>query len=141
MIEEQSSQTDSSNSYSDKRSQRNLESLSKFRNRSRGTGSSNGFGRLYSSPVKEPLFGRGHRYINNRIPRQRNNSFTSQTSSIAESIKEQSDVEGGSGERTPTNDDHETISNFSGQKNDKGEGCYLDEELPLISRGFFFFFK
>lgn len=65
-------------------------------------------------------------------------SFTSQTSSIAESIEEQSDVESGSGERTPTNDDRETTPNFPSQKNeDKGESCYLDEEISLINRGFF----
>ncbi|VBB26689.1 unnamed protein product [Acanthocheilonema viteae] len=132
MIEEQSLQTGSSSSQS-KKSQCDLESLSKFRNHSRGINGSSSFGRLYSSHVKEPSIGRGHRFTNN-LPRQRNDSFTSQTSSIAESIKEQSDVESGSGERTPTNDDREATSSFSEQKNGRKGRCYLDEEFPFITR-------
>ncbi|CAG9540846.1 unnamed protein product [Cercopithifilaria johnstoni] len=136
MIEEKPSQIDPSSSQN-KRSQRDLESLSKFRNHSGGVSGSNSFGRLYSSSVKEPSIGRRHRFTDNMLPRQRNDSFTSQTSSISESIMEQSEVGDSSGERTPTNDDRETTSNFSGQKNGRngrGESCYLDEEFPFINR-------
>lgn len=65
-------------------------------------------------------------------------SSTSQTSSIAESIEEQSEMEDGSGERTPTNDNRETTSSFSTQRSENKGGCYLDEEIPCISLGFFF---
>ncbi|VDM20894.1 unnamed protein product [Wuchereria bancrofti] len=108
-----------------KRSRRGLESLSKFQNRSGASNGSNGFSRLYSRNIKDPSVGRGRRFTN--LPRQRNDSFTSQTSSIAESIEEQRDIEGGSGERTPTNDDRKTTLNFSTQDNgNKVETCYLD---------------
>ncbi|VDO27353.1 unnamed protein product [Onchocerca flexuosa] len=128
MTEDQSSQTNPSSSQK-KRSRRDLESLSKFQNRSGGV---NSFGRLYSSHVKKVSSGRGHRF-NNLISRKRNDSFTSQTSSISESIEEQSEMEGGSGERTPTNDNRETTLNFSTQRNENKGGCYLDEEIPCIS--------
>ncbi|VDK68068.1 unnamed protein product [Litomosoides sigmodontis] len=129
MIEEQPLQVDPTSSQS-KKSQRDLEPCSKFRNRSRDINGSNGFGRLYSSCVRKPPIRRGSRLSSN-LPRQRSDSFTSQASSTAESIREQSDVEGGSGERTPTNDDRETVSNFAEQKGGTGENCYLDEELPI----------
>ncbi|VDK73374.1 unnamed protein product, partial [Onchocerca ochengi] len=128
MTEEQSSQANPSSSQK-KRSRRDLESLSKFQNRSGGV---NSFGRLYSSYIKKSSDGRGHRF-NNLIPRKRNDSSTSQTSSIAESIEEQSEMEDGSGERTPTNDNRETTLSFSTQRSENKGGCYLDEEIPCIS--------
>ncbi|VDO20070.1 Uncharacterized protein BM_BM6808 [Brugia malayi] len=113
--EKHPSQTNPSGSQN-KRSRRALESLSKFQNRSGASNGSNGFSRLYSRNVKLPSVGRGRRFTD--LSRQRNDSFTSQASSIAESIEEQSDVESGSGERTPTNNDRKTTLNFSTQDNE-----------------------
>ncbi|MCP9259487.1 Telomerase-binding protein est1a [Dirofilaria immitis] len=67
-----------------------------------------------SSSQKKDLDEPSHHF--NNISRQQNDGSTSQASSIAECIEEQSEIEGGSGERTPTNDKRETTSNFSSQK-------------------------
>ncbi|EFO27510.2 hypothetical protein LOAG_00974 [Loa loa] len=132
VVEEQPLQTNPSSSQN-KRSGRDLTSFSKFRNRSGGVSDSNVSGHLHSRNAKEPSFGRGRRFTNNPR-RQRNDSFTSQTSSIAESIEEQSDMEGGSGEITPTTDHREMTSVFSSQINEKkGERHYLDVEVPFIN--------
>uniref|UniRef100_A0A915Q301 PIN domain-containing protein n=1 Tax=Setaria digitata TaxID=48799 RepID=A0A915Q301_9BILA len=114
------------------RSRYDFQISSKFQNRSAIVTANDSFGRLYSSHVKKPLV--GHHFTNNILTRRRNDSFTSQTSSIAESIEEQCDVESGSGERTPTND-NQGPSDFCNQKNGiKRESCYLDEEIPVVSR-------
>ncbi|KAM3723506.1 Telomerase-binding protein EST1A [Dirofilaria immitis] len=125
MTEEQSSQTNSSSSQK-KRSRRILESLSKFQSCSADV---NRIGLSCSNHIKEP----SHHF--NNISRQQNDGSTSQASSIAECIEEQSEIEGGSGERTPTNDKRETTSNFSSQKiEEKGKDCYLDEKIQFIIR-------
>lgn len=73
MIEEQPLQVDPSSSQN-KKSQRDLEPFSKFRNCSRGISGSNGFGRLYSSHARKPPIGRGSRFSSN-LPRQRSGDF------------------------------------------------------------------